>query len=163
MVILVKDSCIDSLESDLMACFVLKQHHHQRSHLLAWKRRKQVILLQWTSDGDHWRNTWQSWDFGLLNVTDIQIRVIKRVIQWRGFISLYKWRLEGVDQGWQIYGESAHDSKLAAETLGQMQVSIVSGRIRGFLSAFSFLIEKHGDRNYKKPNLTALMASAEGG
>lgn len=68
--------------------------------------------------------------------------------------------MEGVDQGWQIYGESAHDSRLAA---GQMQVSVVSGRIRDFQSAFSFLVEKHGGRNYRKHNLTALMASAERG
>lgn len=38
MVVLVKDSCTDSSETDLMACFVLKQHHHQHSHILAWER-----------------------------------------------------------------------------------------------------------------------------
>lgn len=31
MVVLVKDSCIESLESDLMVCFVLKHHHQQCS------------------------------------------------------------------------------------------------------------------------------------
>lgn len=74
---------------------------------------KQAVLLCWTSHGDAWRNSRQSWGFGLVGVTDIQIRVIKRVIQWCGFIFPCKWRLEGVDQGWQIYGESAHDSRLA--------------------------------------------------
>lgn len=148
-----KDSCIDSLESDLMVCFVLKHHHHhhQCSHLLAWKRRKQVILLHWASHGDHWRIAWQSWGFGLLGVTAIQIRVIKRVIQWRGFVSPCEWCLEGVDQGWQIYGQSAHDSRLTAETLGEMQVSIVSGRIRDFLSALSFRLRSIGTEITRNP------------
>jgi len=42
------------------------------------------------------------------------------------------WRLEGVSRWRQIYSESTRDSGLAAEALGQMQVSIVSGRIRDF-------------------------------